>query len=437
MCGICGKVNFDREHPVSPALVRAMADTIAHRGPDDDGYYVKGALGFGFRRLSIIDLSTGHQPLSNEDGSVWVVFNGEIYNYRELRTELVAKGHVFKTQSDTEVLVHLFEEYGERSVEKLRGMFAFAIWDERRETLFLARDRVGIKPLYYYMSDRCLIFGSEIKAILADPEVKREVVPEMIDRFLTFYYVPGEETLLRNIYKLAPGSHMMVRNGIVQIKQYWDLKFAAAPTTRVQAEEKLLSLLDECVQSHMISDVPVGFLLSGGVDSTAMLGMAVGKTDHHLSSFTLGFAFPGLADERPYARLAANRYGSEHHEMSISAQEFADFVPNFAWYMEEPVCEPQAIALYYVTRLAKDFVKVLISGEGGDEAFAGYPIYRNVLWVERIKRALGPLSKIVSVTLSQLNQVGRSAARKVRSSSEAESRVLLLQSDVWPKSVFQ
>ena len=405
MCGICGKVNFDRERPVSPALVRAMADTIAHRGPDDDGYYVKGALGFGFRRLSIIDLSTGHQPLSNEDGSVWVVFNGEIYNYRELRTELVAKGHVFKTQSDTEVLVHLFEEYGERSVERLRGMFAFAIWDERRETLFLARDRVGIKPLYYYMSDRCLIFGSEIKAILADPEVKREVVPEMIDRFLTFYYVPGEETLLRNIYKLAPGSHMIVRNGTVQIKQYWDLKFAAAPTTRVQAEEKLLSLLDECVQSHMISDVPVGFLLSGGVDSTAMLGMAVGKTDHHLSSFTLGFAFPGLADERPYARLAASRYGSEHHEMSISAQEFADFVPNFAWYMEEPVCEPQAIALYYVTRFARDFVKVLISGEGGDEAFAGYPIYRNVLWVERIKRALGPLSKIASGALSQLNRV--------------------------------
>ena len=254
------------------------------------------------------------------------------------------------------------------------------------------------------MSDRCLIFGSEIKAILADPEVKREVAPEMIDRFLTFYYVPGEETLLRNIYKLAPGSHMTVHNGTVQIKQYWDLKFAPAPTTRVGAEEKLLSLLDDCVQSHMISDVPVGFLLSGGVDSTAMLGMAVGKTDHHLSSFTLGFSFPGLADERPYARLAAARYGSEHHEMSISAQEFADFVPNFAWYMEEPVCEPQAIALYYVTRLAKDFVKVLISGEGGDEAFAGYPIYRNVLWVERIKRALGPLSKIVSGALSQLNQ---------------------------------
>ncbi len=405
MCGICGKLNFDRERPVSPALMRAMADTIAHRGPDDDGYYVKGALGFGFRRLSIIDLSTGHQPLSNEDGSVWVVFNGEIYNYRELRAELVGRGHIFKTQSDTEVLVHLFEEYGEQFVEKLQGMFAFAIWDERRHTLFLARDRVGIKPLYYYISDKCLIFGSEIKAVLADPEVEREVAPEMIDRFLTFYYVPGEETLFRNIFKLAPGSHMTVRNGSVQIKQYWDLSFVPSTTSRVEAEEKLLNLLDECVQSHMISDVPVGFLLSGGVDSTAMLGMAVGKTDHHLSSFTLGFSSPGLADERPYARLAARRYGSEHHEMTISAQEFADFVPNFAWYMEEPVCEPQAIALYYVTRLAKDFVKVLISGEGGDEAFAGYPIYRNVLWVERIKRVLGPLSIVAFGVLDSLSKI--------------------------------
>ncbi len=405
MCGICGKLDFDRESKVSPGLVRAMADTIAHRGPDDEGFYLSGAVGLGFRRLSIIDLATGHQPLSNEDGTVWIVFNGEIYNYQELRSELLGKGHVFKTRTDTEVIVHLYEEFGEDCVKRLRGMFAFAIWDKRDESLFLARDRVGIKPLYYWLSDKCLIFASEIKAILVDPQVQVEVVPKMIDRFLTFYFVPGEETLLKNIYKLAPGSHMLIRDGRATVKQYWDLRFNPTECSLRAAETKLLTLLDECVRMHMISDVPVGFLLSGGVDSTAMLGMAVGKTDQHLSSFTLGFSAPGLADERPYARLAARRYGSEHHEMTISAQEFADFLPKFAWYMEEPVCEPQAVALYYVTRLAKQFVKVLISGEGGDEAFAGYPIYRNVLWMERLKSICQPFNGILSAGLTLINNL--------------------------------
>lgn len=405
MCGICGKLNFDLQSSVSPGLVRAMADTIAHRGPDDDGYYVSGPIGLGFRRLSIIDLATGHQPLSNEDGTVWIVFNGEIYNYKDLRAFLQGRGHIFKTQTDTEVIVHLYEEFGEACIQKLRGMFAFAIWDERRKSLLIARDRVGIKPLYYWLSDKCLIFGSEIKAILADPEVQAEVVPEMIDRFLTFYFVPGEETLLRNVCKLAPGSYMVVKNGKATVTQYWDLHFAHTECSVKDAEAKFLTLLDECVSMHMVSDVPVGFLLSGGVDSTAMLGLAVGKTEHPLSSFTLGFSAPGLADERPYARLAAARYGSEHHEMTISAREFADFLPKFAWYMEEPVCEPQAVALYYVTRLAKEFVKVLISGEGGDEAFAGYPIYRNVLWLERIKSILKPFNGTLSSGLSQINNI--------------------------------
>jgi asparagine synthase (glutamine-hydrolysing) len=404
VCGICGKFNFDRDNRVSPDVVKAMADMIQHRGPDDEGFFVSGPIGLGFRRLSIIDLQTGHQPLSNEDGSVWIVFNGEIYNYQELRTFLLGRGHIFKTQTDTEVIVHLYEEMGEKCVEKLRGMFAFAIWDNRNKTLFIARDRVGIKPLYYWLSDRSLIFASEIKALLADPEVEPELVPEMIDRFLTFYYVPGEETLLRNIFKLAPGSYMIVRDGKAEIKQYWDLAFSSQPRKLVDAEDELLTLLDECVRMHMVSDVPVGFLLSGGVDSTAMLGMAGGKTERKLSSFTLGFSEPGLADERPYARLAAKTYGSEHHEMTITARQFADFVPQFAWYMEEPVCEPQAIALYYVTRMAKDYVKVLISGEGGDEAFAGYPIYRNVLWLERLKKVLGPLNGMLSSALTAANR---------------------------------
>ena len=373
-----------------------MADAIQHRGPDDEGYYRSGPVGLGFRRLSIIDLNTGHQPISNEDGTVWIVFNGEIYNYQDLRRDLQRRGHIFKTKTDTETIVHLYEEFGEGCVEKLRGMFAFAIWDENRKKLLLARDRAGIKPLYYWLSKDSLVFGSEIKAILADPEVKPELSPEMIDRFLTFLYVPGEETLLRNVSKLAPGTYMVVANGKTEIREYWNLQFAPREKSQAQAEQELLELVEESVRLHMISDVPVGFLLSGGVDSTAMLGFAVGKTKWPLSSYTLGFSVPGIIDERPYATLAARQYGTDHHETTISFQDFADFLPKFAWHMEEPVCEPQAIALYYVSRLAKDHVKVLISGEGGDEAFAGYQTFRGVLWIERLKAVLGPLTRIVA-----------------------------------------
>ena len=377
-------------------------------GPDDDGYFVSGQVGLGFRRLSIIDLSTGHQPISNEDGSAWVVFNGEIYNYRELRESLLTKGHVFKTQTDTEVIIHLYEEYGESCVERLRGMFAFCVWDERRKVLMLARDRVGIKPLYYSLTGDSLVFGSEIKALLADPDVEAEVVPAMIDRFLTFHYVPGEETLFRNIRKLAPGSCMVVKDGKARVRQYWDLDFSPSNLSLKEAEEKLLALLDDTVRLHKISDVPVGFLLSGGVDSTALLSLATRERDRPFSSFTVGFSDSGVPDERPYARLAANRYGSEHHEMTISSRDFQDFLPRYVWHMEEPVAEPPAIALFYVSKLAKDFVKVLISGEGGDEAFGGYQNYRSLLWLERIKRVTKPWNRALSSGLSRMSRVGRS-----------------------------
>jgi asparagine synthase (glutamine-hydrolysing) len=404
MCGICGKLNFDREAVLAPSLLKTMADAIEHRGPDDEGYYISGAVGFGFRRLSIIDLNTGHQPLSNEDGTVWIVFNGEIYNYKELRQSLESRGHVFRTRTDTEVIVHLYEDFGEACVQKLRGMFAFAVWDERRQTLLLARDRVGIKPLYYALNNKCIVFGSEIKAILADPEVKVEVVPEMIDRFLTFYYVPGEETLFRDIYKLAPGCLLTVKDGQATTQRYWDLEFKPADRSTEDAEDELLGLLEESVRIHMISDVPVGFLLSGGVDSTAMLSLAAGKTDQRISSYTIGFSTPGVIDERPYARLAAQRYGADPHELTISAKEFADFLPKFARHMEEPVCDPHAVALYFVSKLAKEFVKVLISGEGGDEAFGGYQAYRRILWMERAKKLLGPTRGLFSSSLIGVNR---------------------------------
>jgi asparagine synthase (glutamine-hydrolysing) len=411
MCGICGKLIFDPEATVSPALIKSMANTIRHRGPDDDGYFVSGPVGLGFRRLSIIDLSGGHQPLSNEDGSIQIVFNGEIYNYQELRQFLLGRGHIFRTQSDTETIVHLYEELGEACVEKLRGMFAFAIWDGQSRSLFLARDRVGIKPLYYSQTQNSVIFASEIKAILADPEVKAEVRTSMIDRFLTFDYIPGEETLFKNICKLAPGHSLSFRAGRSYKRQYWDLHFEPSPSTLRQAKSRLLELLEESVSLHMISDVPVGFLLSGGVDSTAMLALAKGKSSHPLSSYTIGFSNPQMADERPYARLAAQRFGSEHHETTINANQFAEFLPRYIWHMEEPVCEPPAVALYYVSKLAKDFVKVLISGEGGDEAFAGYSNYRTLLSLERLKRLPTPLRQLLSGTFSVLTRLASPSAR--------------------------
>ena len=410
MCGICGKLNFDRTATVDPGLLGMMLATIRHRGPDDEGRYLSGQVALGFRRLSIIDLSSGHQPLSNEDGSIWVVFNGEIYNYRELRKRLVDKGHVFKTQTDTEVLVHLYEEHGENLVQELRGMFAFALWDDRNKRLLLARDRVGIKPLYYCLTDNFLLFSSEIKALLADPEVRRDIDPDVIDRFLSFYYVPGGDTLLKSVSKLLPGHSMTLQDGKAKIRQYWDLHFPDPPDRRdfKRAEEELMSLLDETVRLHMISDVPVGFLISGGVDSSALLSLAVGKTDQPISSYTVGFSEPGMTDERPYARLAARAFGTEHHEMTISSSDFAAFLPQYIWYMEEPVCEPPAVALYYVSKFARQFVKVLISGEGGDEAFAGYSNYRNYAWFERLKTLLGPLDGALSTGLSCLSQLTQS-----------------------------
>ncbi|SRR5579883_60659 len=400
MCGICGKLNFDLQAPVSRPLLKAMTDHIEHRGPDDEGYYTSTGVGLGFRRLSIIDLSTGHQPISNEDGTVWIVFNGEIYNYRSLRTELIAKGHVFRSDTDTEVIVHLYEELGERCLEKLRGMFAFAIWDDRNKTLFLARDRVGIKPLYYYRSDECLIFGSEMKSILVDSGVNRDLNPATIDRILTFQYSPGSDTLFKHIYKLMPGCYLRAQGRKVEVKQYWDLQFRRTDISLKEAERRLVEILEETVRLHMISDVPVGFLLSGGLDSTGLLSIASAGADRQLSSFTVGFSGSQVTDERPYAKLAADRFHTEHHEITFSAKEFEAVLPKYIWHMEEPVCEPPAIALYYVSKLARNYVKVLISGEGGDEAFAGYQNYRSIFWLERFKAGLGPLAGVLSAGLS-------------------------------------
>jgi asparagine synthase (glutamine-hydrolysing) len=409
MCGICGKLNFDGNEPVRADLLGQMMDVIAHRGPDGSGDYRQGPIGLGHRRLSIIDLSTGDQPMCGEDGTVTVVFNGEIYNFRELRAELEARGHRFKSNSDTEVIVHGYEEFGEHCVGRLSGMFAFALWDARNRVLLVARDRVGIKPLYYTNTGRSLLFGSEIKSLLCDPDVVRRINPRAIDRFLTYYYTAGADTPLEGIYKLPPGHYLRASGADVSIKQYWDLRFGggadAANFERSVAE--LQELLGRTVKSHMISDVPVGVLLSGGVDSTGVLRYAAEAAPESLHSFTVGFDGEQFADERPYARLAAKRYRTRHQEITVSATEFRDFLPQYVWHMEEPVCEPPALALYFVSRLARQTgVKVVLSGEGGDEAFGGYQTYRNLLILERLKSGMGPAKPLLRKLLSTAAQLG-------------------------------
>jgi asparagine synthase (glutamine-hydrolysing) len=393
MCGICGKINFDSNAPVDPAALRSMMDSMAHRGPDEDGVHLSRNAGLGHKRLCIIDLTSGQQPMANEDESIWIIFNGEIYNYKELQKFLLSKGHRLRTASDTEVIVHLYEEFGEECVGKLQGMFTFALWDRNKGELLLARDRVGIKPLYYCVTGDALLFGSEVKAILAEGSVQVQLNPAALDTFLTFGYVPGDETLFRGVEKLPPGHYLTVRNGAVKVKQYWDLQMPEAKRTQTFEEnvEALRELLGKSVRDHMISDVPVGILLSGGVDSTAVLSYAVEAAGQPLSTFTIGFGEHDGADERLPARLVAKQFGTHHYETTITSGDFADWLPSYVWHMEEPVCEPPAVALYFVSKLARKHVTVLLSGEGGDEAFAGYSTYRNIAWLERLKRLLGPL----------------------------------------------
>jgi len=402
MCGICGKIAFRADERLDLNSLLGMMSSMSHRGPDDNGKLSLGPVSLGHVRLSIIDLNTGKQPLSNENGTIWIVFNGEIYNYLDLRHELLGRGHIFSTNTDTEVIVHAYEEYGIHFLERLRGMFAFAIWDSNKRILLLARDRVGIKPLYYLQNSGGLSFASEIKAILQEPGIRKELNYASLDRFLTYFYLPGSDTLISGIQKLDPGHYLIVKtDGTITKQQYWNIRFTEASHLGMkEAEDHLLNLLKETLDLHLISDVPVGFLLSGGIDSTMLVGMTRELSDRKFYSFTVGFADAGVVDERFYARIAAKRFNTEHHEMTFTAKDFLSFLPSYVWHMEEPVCEPPAIALYYVSKLAKEYVKVLISGEGGDEAFAGYQTYRNLVWFERIKKLLGPAKGPVSKILS-------------------------------------
>lgn len=408
MCGIAGKLIFDRQAEVKQVDIDSMLNTIEHRGPDGRGIYLDHNVGLGHCRLSIIDVQGGSQPMANEDQTIWIVFNGEIYNFQELRNDLLSRGHVFRSKTDTEVIIHLYEEHGAECLKYLRGMFAFAIWDSVRRSLFVVRDRVGIKPLYYAYSANALYFASELKAIIADPSIPRDIDLDALRQSFSFYYTPGEGTLFKAIRKLLPGHYFIADRSGFYIAQYWDLQFTQIRSDRSfeDCTEELRELLRARVHDHMIADVPVGLLLSGGLDSSAMLSLAASTTRKPINTFTIGFDDEAVVDERPFARLAASRFGSEHHEISIGARDFWSYLPDYIWHMEEPVCEPPAVALHYVSQLARRKVKVLLSGEGGDEAFAGYPNYPNMLRLNSISKLFGPFSKTFGACAAQ---IGKSA----------------------------
>jgi asparagine synthase (glutamine-hydrolysing) len=404
MCGIAGILYADPSRPVERTLLQAMGDSLAHRGPDAEGFWAEPGIGLVHRRLAIIDLAGGDQPIANEDSSLQVVFNGEIYNYRELRAGLEARGHRLATQSDTEVLVHLYEEHGENLVDRLVGMFAIALWDRSRRRLLLARDRLGIKPLYLYRDSHKLLFGSELKAILAHPGVPRDIDPAALEEYLAYGMVPGARSIFRRIEKLPPAHVVVVEAGALDRtpRRYWRLRFV--PDTRPTAEkwqEEVRAKIDETVRLHLIADVPVGAFLSGGADSSVVVASAAGLVHGPLHTFSMGFEDEQFS-ELPHARAIARQFGTQHVEEIVTPDAVA-LLDELTRYYDEPFADSSAIPTYLVSRLARRSVKVVLSGDGGDEAFGGYARYAHDLKEAALRRwlpawlrraALRPLARV-------------------------------------------
>jgi asparagine synthase (glutamine-hydrolysing) len=392
MCGIAGIVNLNPHARVDEARLKRMRDVLRHRGPDGAGLWIDGPVGLGHRRLSIVDLAGGHQPMANEDESVWITYNGEIYNHAALRPGLEAAGHVYRTRSDTETILHLYEEDGERCVEKLQGMFAFAIWDKNHGRLLLARDRLGIKPLYYAITDDEIVFASEIKAILASGAVRPEFNEAVLPEFLANRFVAGDETFFRGIHKLMPGRTFSwsMPDGVAR-RRYWK---PPAPDERTdvsleRAASDVRDRLSAVVRSHLMSDVPLGLFLSGGLDSSAIAALMAPMVREPIRSFSVGFA-EAEANELGYARLVADAVGAEHREIVLKPEEFFSALPNLIWHEDEPIAHASSVPLHFVSRLARQHVKVVLTGEGSDELFLGYPWYRATVWNERLGRMYFP-----------------------------------------------
>ena len=385
MCGIAGIWNYKTDRPVEKERLQAVTQLLSHRGPDGEGYYVTSSLGLGHRRLSIIDLEGGHQPMCNEDGNVWIVFNGEIYNYPDLRRELLAQGHTFRTNSDTEAIVHLYEEYCENCFERLRGMFALAMWDQRKHTLLLARDRLGIKPLFYGLSREGIVFASEMKSIRASGLAELEVEPTAIADLFTFFYIAGPKTIYRAVYSLDPGSYLRInREGLVK-RKYWDLQEGQLwLSSEREYKEQLLAILHDSVRCHLLSDVPVGAFLSGGVDSSSVVALMSRVMGQPVMTCSIGFDEQEY-NELPQARAVAQSFGTSHQERTVRAEP-AKILQQLAGFYDQPFPDHSCIPTYYVSQLARQRVKVVLSGDGGDENFAGYSRYRRQVALERIRR---------------------------------------------------
>jgi asparagine synthase (glutamine-hydrolysing) len=391
MCGINGLFNFSPSLSADGEVVRAMQAVARHRGPDDSGVFLAGNVGLGFNRLSIIDLAGGHQPMSNEDETVWIVFNGEIYNFASLRQELIQRGHRFRTHSDTETIVHAWEEFGEKCVERLRGMFAFAIWDSRKKVLFIARDRLGIKPLYYYQDRERFAFASEMKSLLEVPQIPRNLNTAALAEFLQRRYVIAPHTMLEGIKKLEPGHSIIVHASGSSFHRYWDVPVGEQrEITEAQAIEETGSLIEECVRMHLVSDVPLGAFLSGGLDSSVVVGLMHKLGVQDIKTFSIGYNSP--ESELKYARVVADHFHTDHHELQLTPVAFQDILPKIVWHMDEPVGDQASIPLYYLAEFARRKVTVALSGEGSDELFGGYPIYSRMLQFERWNRIPGARS---------------------------------------------
>lgn len=376
MCGIVGYMNLngaelDKERTHLPA----MCHSIHHRGPDDTGELIIGPVAIGMTRLSIIDLTTGHQPISNEDGRIWIVFNGEIYNYQELQKLVLSKGHTLRTSSDTEVIVHLYEEYGIDCLKLLEGMFAFAIWDANKERLVIARDRMGEKPLHYGTFDGQLLFGSELKGILAHPSAKRELSPEALQKYLALEYVPAPLSIFKGIHKLLPAHYLLVQNGEIKTGCYWQPEISKEKLSEAESQEKLTELLSASTKGRLIADVPVGVFLSGGIDSSLIAALATQLSSDPVKTFAIGFGDSSF-DESSHAELVAKHLGTEHNLAWFSPQVARATLEDLWQFLDEPIADASIVPTYFLSKMTREMVKVALAGEGGDELFGGYPTYQ-------------------------------------------------------------
>ena len=419
MCGITGLIYFDKSRTVPGETLRRMTDSLIHRGPDDEGFYCVQNVGLGFRRLSIIDLHTGHQPLCSDDGSIQLVFNGEIYNYQEQQHALKQKGYTFHTTSDTEVILRLYEAYGTDCVRHLRGMFAFAIWDQRKQRLFCARDRFGIKPFYYYLSGDRLVFGSEIKAVLQSGAIDRTLSPEALDSYFTYGYITGDLSVFQHIRKLPPAHTLTLEGSAIRIDRYWRVEFRPDyGRTETEWAEAIDECLSDTVRRHMISDVPLGAFLSGGIDSSSVVQAMARQSDRPVKTFSIGFKEQAFNELR-YAREVATRYGCEHHE-EIVEPESIGLLPRLVGAYDEPFADASAIPTYYVSRFARRHVTVALSGDGGDELFAGYKSYAYFQKVRKLAFSSTRLNDLVWGNIHRLTP--ETSRRKSLTYSLAQER---------------